>query len=1333
MSRSRPALLKAVLLVTLAALAGLPAAFGLKVREETGRFDAIAIPDPAVAVAPETLSADAPGLPMALAGGWSSFKALNGGAWDVYLDARSGAPQLVQGQGVPFIPGSGNTLQASAPVTLESLAGLLRGFAAKNAALLMADDKELVLNEAGSAQITPDLWKVVFDRVVGGVPVSGDRYVFYVGHGNLIAFGAPRWSAITADASPTLGAAEARGVLTTYMGIKGSDPVEVLEPGALTFVPMTADGTAPDSFSGAVGTGYRTALAWRIRLQVAGEPGIWAGLVDAHTGTVLALYDDIMYAQAKGGTFPISDDGICPDGCEQAGFPMPFADITVGTSASTAASMGWFSCLPGGSTATTTLAGKYVKVNDTCGAISVATTCDSDLDLKTSTGTDCTVPAGTSAGDTHAARSSFYHLNRIKEHARAWLPSNTWLTQQLGDNVNINQVCNAYWDGGSVNFYRSGGGCRNTGEISGVFLHEWGHGLDQNDGGGFDNPSEAYADITSFLLTHKSCIGRGFTSGNPGNCSGYGDTCLSCTGVRDQDWNKLSGHTPRTPSNWPAYCSSGSGPCSKEVHCEAYLSGETIWDLAVRDLTAAGIDQQTAWQITDRLWYKSRNGSGGNAYGCGATASTRSCGAGTWFTELRTVDDDDGNLANGTPHAAAIFSAFNRHAIPCGASTDATNLSTTACPTLAAPTVTTNPSPNTVALSWTAVAGASSYNVLRNDQGCGWGYTLIASVAGTTYTDTKLPNAFSLYYAIQPVGSNTACTGTLSACTSVQAGGSHAIYNSTAYVGDTCDSGGAGNADGYYDPGERIQFSVSIKNDGAMTLTGVTATLVPTTAGVTMVNGTASYPDLVGGATGTSLAPHYTALLPTNLACGSTVRYTLTINSNQGSWTGTVTQTVAHPYPQSGKILNESFASGIPAGWTIVDGGSGGGAAATWNTSNPGSRTATSPIAAPFVIVDSNWAGAGATQDEELITPILDLSVTNSVTLVYDEYFQHYATEIGDVDVRSSLTGGAWVNVLRNQGADTSNPTHRAIIISTQAAGASDVQVRFHYYGASNDNYWQVDNVVVSWTRPAYCAINVCNPLADLSVTNVGSPASVATAQNITYTVTVTNNGPGAAASPVLTEAVPSGATFQSLSSPAGWSCSKPAVGGTGTINCTATTLASGGSAVFTIVDKVNWCAGNGTLIGSTATVSSGVSDPNGANNSAAASTGVTDSGSCDDGNACTGPDTCTAGVCGGALLGAPPETGNSLMVGKSAGVATISWTEPAGTYNIYRGSRTTAAWSYNQTCLAKAIPGPVQDAAAPAPGTTFFYLLARQSACGESILGRNSVGAAIPNSNPCP
>jgi hypothetical protein len=106
--------------------------------------------------------------------------------------------------------------------------------------------------------------------------------------------------------------------------------------------------------------------------------------------------------------------------------------------------------------------------------------------------------------------------------------------------------------------------------------------------------------------------------------------------------------------------------------------------------------------------------------------------------------------------------------------------------------------------------------------------------------------------------------------------------------------------------------------------------------------------------------------------------------------------------PGGGSALNENFAGGIPATWTIVDGGVGGGAAATWMTANPGARTIAAPMSAPVAIVDSDNAGnTGAQQDEQLITPAMDLSTTTSVTLTFDQYFRWYVNglvEVADVE-----------------------------------------------------------------------------------------------------------------------------------------------------------------------------------------------------------------------------------------------------------------------------------------------------------------------------------------------
>src|SRR6185295_6741499 len=124
-------------------------------------------------------------------------------------------------------------------------------------------------------------------------------------------------------------------------------------------------------------------------------------------------------------------------------------------------------------TATTTLTGQFVRIVDNCGAISNSSATGAINLGGTNNQHDCTTGGG-SAGNTPASRSAFYEVNKLAEMARGWLPSNTWLQSQLTTNVNINLTCNAFWNGSTINFYRSGGGCRNTGEIAAVFDHEWG-------------------------------------------------------------------------------------------------------------------------------------------------------------------------------------------------------------------------------------------------------------------------------------------------------------------------------------------------------------------------------------------------------------------------------------------------------------------------------------------------------------------------------------------------------------------------------------------------------------------------------------------------------------------------------------------------------------------------------------------------------------------------------------------------------------------------------------------------------------------------------------------
>src|SRR5580658_1438675 len=122
---------------------------------------------------------------------------------------------------------------------------------------------------------------------------------------------------------------------------------------------------------------------------------------------------------------------------------------------------------------------------------------------------------------------------------------------------------------------------------------------------------------------------------------------------------------------------------------------------------------------------------------------------------------------------------------------------------------------------------------------------------------------------------------------------------------------------------------------------------------------------------------------------------------------------------------------------------------------------------------------------------------------------------------------------------------------------------------------------------------------ADLSMTQVASAPAVAPGSTITYTETVSNNGPNAATGAVLYQQTPSNTTFASVTPPTGWTCTSPAVGATGQVICTAAAnLASATTTTaFTYVVTVNAATAAGTTIVNSADVTSQTTDPVSSNN----------------------------------------------------------------------------------------------------------------------------------------
>jgi len=111
-----------------------------------------------------------------------------------------------------------------------------------------------------------------------------------------------------------------------------------------------------------------------------------------------------------------------------------------------------------------------------------------------------------------------------------------------------------------------------------------------------------------------------------------------------------------------------------------------------------------------------------------------------------------------------------------------------------------------------------------------------------------------------------------------------------------------------------------------------------------------------------------------------------------------------------------------------------------------------------------------------------------------------------------------------------------------------------------------------------------------VTLTQTASTSTVSPGGQITYTNTLTNTTALASFDdPVITQATPTNTTFASVSAPAGWNCTKPAVGATGNVVCTdSAVLSANGVAIITVVVNVNTGVAGQTTITGTVTVTPG-------------------------------------------------------------------------------------------------------------------------------------------------
>jgi uncharacterized repeat protein (TIGR01451 family) len=181
---------------------------------------------------------------------------------------------------------------------------------------------------------------------------------------------------------------------------------------------------------------------------------------------------------------------------------------------------------------------------------------------------------------------------------------------------------------------------------------------------------------------------------------------------------------------------------------------------------------------------------------------------------------------------------------------------------------------------------------------------------------------------------------------------------------------------------------------------------------------------------------------------------------------------------------------------------------------------------------------------------------------------------------------------------------------------------------------------------------------ADLRIVKSSAPSSPVAGSDLTYTLTVVNDGPSDATNVAMVDPLPGGLTFQSAAPPAGTSCEATGQ----VVECTTPSLLDGDSAVVPITVTVEPGVAAGMVVNS-ATVEADTADPDLTDNTAADSTQVSSSANLS--LAASGPADATAGTNVEYTLVATNDGPSTAMA------VTIVNPLPAGT--TYVGSTTTA------------------------------------------------------------
>ena len=329
-------------------------------------------------------------------------------------------------------------------------------------------------------------------------------------------------------------------------------------------------------------------------------------LVDAETGEILHERNLILHADGNIGGQATTSSGA--DVCEpEALSGMPYAKVTLNGNTAYADADGNYS-ISGSGNLTSKLEGQWFNVNNNSG---------SDASITQNTLNPDIVHNSANNSESYRAQVNAYlESNIVRDYALNYFPDFPTIDTQTSftANVGVSGTCNAYYDGSSINFYNAGGGCSNT-AFSVIVHHEYGHHMVAVAGSGQGAYGEGMGDVMGVLITGDNQLARGF----------YSNDCNN--GIRNADNNKQY-------------------PCSGEIHdCGQLISG-CVWDAVIQMENAYGAAGK---EIVASLAINSMVMHSGDSITPSITYD--------WLT----LDDDDGDLTNGTPHSVELLAGFAMH------------------------------------------------------------------------------------------------------------------------------------------------------------------------------------------------------------------------------------------------------------------------------------------------------------------------------------------------------------------------------------------------------------------------------------------------------------------------------------------------------------------------------------------------------------------------------------------------------------------------------------------------------------------------------------------------